>query len=1072
MSISNRTGDADELRRYQARVAVLEQQVRQLQTELEEKSALAAEAARAHRRADEARSAAEEKFRTIVEMAPDAIFIADRHGRLIEVNAAACRQLQCTRAELLRREVSAILPGRLADILSTTLSTDDGSVFVLETCLRADGPEIPVELHICQASLAGDPVFVAVARDISDRKRAEEEFREREVRLRDAEHVAQFGHWTWHVASDTTTWSEELYRIADRDPGQPLPGHAEQERSYTPESWARLKNARQRALTSGDSYDLELETVRPDGAPRYIQAWGAAARNHRGDIERLHGTVQDITERKLAEEELRAAHAELATIHAHAPMVFMVVNHDLIVEKVNDAGARFAGRQKPDLLGLGPGGAIGCLHALEDPQGCGYSPSCGECRIRLAVLDTIHNQARHDNVEAWVPHAEGGINEERCLLVFSAPMATPGRPKALVCALDITGRKRTEEELRDREHWLKESQRVSRIGSYVLNIAAGRWTSSETLDEIFGIGSDFTRSVEGWLTLVDPSQRQEMKEYVENEVIGQRKPFDRVYRIIRPGEDEPRWIHGRGLLLGSVADHSLSLAGTIQDITERKSIEEQLLQARKLESLGRLAGGVAHDFNNLLTVINGYGDLVLRGLRTGDPLRDSVLEIRKAGERAQHLTQQLLAFSRKQVFEPKAMDLNALVTENVDMLQRLVGEDIQVITELEPMPTPVVADSSHLHQVLMNLAVNARDAMAGGGSLTLRTANVDVDEGMAAEGLAAGAYVLLTVSDTGVGIEEEILEHIFDPFFTTKSHGEGTGLGLATVYGIVRQSGGTVFVRSQPNCGATFNIYLPRTKELAAADAEAQAPDGLPLGSETILVVEDLEAVRRFTVAVLRDRGYKVLEAAAGDLALLAAERHHGRIDLLLTDVVMPGMTGKDLAELLKPIRPEMKVLYMSGYSAEVIARRGLLEPGVQYIGKPFSPDALAVKVCDVLGPAQSAAKILVVDDEDAVRHYFQDVLAQAGYEVSVADNGDQALKMVRSQRYQVVLTDLVMPEREGLETIKAMRTEQPHLRIIAVSGAFGGAFLKVASLLGGDVTLAKPVSPDALLAAVLEVLG
>ena len=518
-----------------------------------------------------------------------------------------------------------------------------------------------------------------------------------------------------------------------------------------------------------------------------------------------------------------------------------------------------------------------------------------------------------------------------------------------------------------------------------------------------------------------------------------------------------------------------------RDITEQKRVEaekvkleDQFRQAQKLESIGRLAGGVAHDFNNLLMVINGYGDLLLREYKSGDPLRKWAEEIRQAGERATNLTRQLLAFSRKQIVEPGPVYLQSLVAECHSMLQRLIGEDIELVVESDPSGWPVMADPGQLHQVLMNLAVNALDAMPDGGRLTIRTANVELDETNTAghPEISPGPYVLLLVSDTGAGIAKEIQERIFDPFFTTKSEGEGTGLGLSTVYGIVRQLGGSITVKSEPGRGAAFEICLPRLEGAVAAGTHAPSVTGSARGSETVLVVEDQDPVRSLAVAALKERGYQVLDAARGDAALLLAERQPGPIHLLLTDVVMPHMTGKELAERLTRSRPEMKVLYMTGYAADVMVRRELLGAAAQCLAKPFGGDALAAKVREVLGPPRPMATILVVDDEASVRGFFQQILAGAGYDVVVARDGAEALKKARERQFELVLTDLVMPEREGLDIIRILRKERPDLKVVAVSGAFGGTFLKAAKMLGANATLLKPVSAEQLLATIQGALS
>ena len=667
--------------------------------------------------------------------------------------------------------------------------------------------------------------------------------------------------------------------------------------------------------------------------------------------EKTDELTQDITERKCAEEKLRIAHAELAAIHAHAPMVFLVVDEDLRVRKVNEAASRFAGRRDVEMLGLRPGGSIGCLNSLKDPGGCGYGPDCRTCALRLAVLDSIRNQAGHDNIEAWLPvRGVDGI-EERCLLAFTAPLEISGVREALVCALDITDRKRAEQAHRDSEHWLKESQRISRIGSYVLDCAKGIWTSSETLDEIFGIGETYPRTVEGWQALVHPEDREVMTDHFVNEVLGQRRLFDREYRIVRPADGQVCWVHGRGAVVRDAEGAAAVMAGTIQDVTARRVAEEELRQAQKLEGLGRLAGGIAHDFNNLLTVINGYGDMLLGELNEADPLRESVAEICKAGERAAKLTGQLLTFSRKQIVAPRLLNLNDLIGEDRNMLQRLAGEDIEVEARLATALGMVVADPGQMHQVLLNLVANARDAMPHGGKLTIATSHADVPEGDPSQhpGIPAGRYVLLSVEDTGTGIDAYAREHIFDPFFTTKGEGEGTGLGLATVHGIVRQAGGAISVHSEANRGTAFLIHLPLADAAAADRGEPARPSAGLRGTETVLVVEDQDSVRKLAVRMLRHFGYRILEAAQGEEALLLAKSYAGPIHLLLTDVIMPRMTGRELAEHLKPLRPSMKVLYMSGYAEDVIASRGQLDPGLLYVAKPFTPEALALKVREAL---------------------------------------------------------------------------------------------------------------------------
>lgn len=380
--------------------------------------------------------------------------------------------------------------------------------------------------------------------------------------------------------------------------------------------------------------------------------------------------------------------------------------------------------------------------------------------------------------------------------------------------------------------------------------------------------------------------------------------------------------------------------------------EKQLVQSQKLEAVGRLAGGISHDFNNLLTVILGYTDISKRSLKEGDPLLRNLEEISKASERASSLTRQLLAFSRKQVMQPKVFDVNTVVSDLRKMLRRMIGEDVELRVSLEPELGNIKADPVQLEQVIMNLVVNARDAMPKGGKLSIETSNVYLDESYAREhvSIVPGEYVMLAISDTGCGMNEETRQQIFEPFFTTKEPGKGTGLGLSMVYGIVRQSGGNIWVYSEEGTGTTFKIYFPRVTAEAQEYKRTNGCAEVPTGSETILLVEDAALVRTLARQVLETAGYCVLEAESAEAALKVCESINGtRIDLLLTDVVMPGMSGNDMSKILLAKQPDMPVLYMSGYTDDAIVQHGVLEPGINFLQKPFSPGALAMKVREVL---------------------------------------------------------------------------------------------------------------------------
>lgn len=431
--------------------------------------------------------------------------------------------------------------------------------------------------------------------------------------------------------------------------------------------------------------------------------------------------------------------------------------------------------------------------------------------------------------------------------------------------------------------------------------------------------------------------------------------FERTYRR-KDGTTLPVLVEDR--LLRDKSGQIIGIRSAVEDITERRQTqealqksEEQLRQWQRVEAIGRLAGGVAHDFNNLLMTIKGCSELLLNAFDRRDPRREEVEEILKAGERATSLTRQLLAFGRRQVLQPQVLDLNSLVINMDKMLRRLIGEDIHLVTVLDQELWSVKVDPGMIEQVVMNLAVNSRDAMPNGGKLTIETTNIIHDENYASRHISMkpGYYVMVAVSDNGCGMDKETQSHLFEPFFTTKEKGKGSGLGLSTVYGIIKQSGGNIWVYSEPDQGTTFKIYLPRVEKTARVYKPKASSPTAPGGTETILLVEDEEAVRTMVSKILRNKGYTVLEAAHSEQAFEISERHEGSIHLMVTDVIMPQMSGPELAERLAPRLPEMKVLYMSGYPDNTIVQHGVLEPGTAFLQKPFTLNALESKVREIL---------------------------------------------------------------------------------------------------------------------------
>jgi two-component system, cell cycle sensor histidine kinase and response regulator CckA len=514
-----------------------------------------------------------------------------------------------------------------------------------------------------------------------------------------------------------------------------------------------------------------------------------------------------------------------------------------------------------------------------------------------------------------------------------------------------------------------------------------------------------------------------------------------------------------------------AVGGIATDYTEHKKVQEQLRQAQRMESIGRLAGGVAHDFNNLLTVINGYSAMLLDDLGPGGRGEDDLQQILKAGASAAELTRQLLAFSRRQILDPKVLNLNESVTRVQSILRRLIGEDIALITDLDPELGAVHADPTQFEQVIMNLAVNARDAMPDGGTVTIKSSNVIIAAGEArlSNAVVPGEYVLISVTDTGCGMSEDIKAEIFEPFFTTKAQDKGTGLGLSTVYGIVRQSGGCISVESAPGRGSTFSIYLPRVQHVPAEPEVTLSAETL-YGRETILLLEDERGVRQYAERVLRDHGYQVISTDGPAEAIAAIESQAGMVDLVITDVVMPSMNGRQLADRLLELQPDLKILFISGYSNEILAPKGVMPSGINFLPKPFTAQTLTSKVRGLLQSKERQSHVLVIDDDSAVRDALRQFLELEGYTVSELHNGKNAVATCKKQCPDIVVTDLVMPETEGLETIRELKKCFPLLPVIAMSGKFI-ALLKPAEALGANATFPKPLDLSAVAARIRELL-
>ncbi len=586
------------------------------------------------------------------------------------------------------------------------------------------------------------------------------------------------------------------------------------------------------------------------------------------------------------------------------------------------------------------------------------------------LLDLFHPEHRAD-AEARLAEAGGHggalmFQEKMVRLdgavidveVSAVPFTFQGKPATQILVRDVTARKESEETLRRQAEFIRAIAESTGEGIYAID-RSGRVTFMNSAAE----------KMIGWtreeLFLRDLHQmthyrRMDGTSFPRHEcailaAMENRTTIERDDAFIRK-DGSMLQVTISAAPLRSAQGETVGSVVVFHDATERRKLEEQLLHAQKLEAVGRLAGGIAHDFNNLLSVISGYGELVLADLGEPGPARSRVLEILRATERATGLTRQLLAFGRKQVIEPRILDLNATAQEVERMLRRLIGEDVDIQLKLAPDLGRIRADAGQVEQVLINLAVNARDAMPRGGKLTVETSNVSLDED-AVRGyvdVEPGHYVRICVSDTGVGMDRDTREHLFEPFFTTKEPGKGTGLGLATVYGIVKQNGGHVWVYSEPGWGTTFKVYFPRFGDVADPTRPQLEMEPAPGGTETILVVEDDEMVRSLIRDILESTGYRVLVADDPDSGMKLIGEQQDDIHLLLTDLVLPGMSGRELVDRVSKLKPDMRVLFMSGYSDEAVARHGILEPGLAFLQKPFSRDGLVRKVRDVLDAAGS----------------------------------------------------------------------------------------------------------------------
>jgi len=833
-------------------------------------------------------------------------------------------------------------------------------------------------------SSVGSQIALAI-----ERKRAEAALKKSEAEYRDIFDNSTIGIYRSTREGKLVTANQALARILGYSSVAEVLGLDLANDVYF-DSGARARLIEERA-PSGSAQGLEVRWKKKDGSKIWVQLSVIAIPDKDGHSVLFDGFVNDITERKEAEQALRESEERYQRLVELSPDA-IIVHTEGIISFVNGAGVRLIGA--PDAKSI-IGQSI--FSFIDESQ---------QQRFRERVA-RLQKGEFLPPVEVRGKRFDG--TELQCE-VLSVPFTTHDHPAVQVVIRDITGRKQVQEALEEANRraladYERLVERIAVLGQSlgnarelkaILRAVRDFTTASVPCDGIvitlydadrssrravyccvdgveidtgelsFPVGDGITGRAIKSSSIIIENDYQTYLQFTASTSIGD---FTEG-RVPQSALSAPMTIMGRTvgcieiqsyLLNAYTEEHKTAMrmaaslaANAVENVTLMEREQEkadQLRQSQKMEAVGQLAGGVAHDFNNLLTAISGYSELGLRRISDNDPLRKNLDEIRKASSRASSLTRQLLAFSRKQMLQAKVFDLNTVVSEMDRMLRRLISEDIDFTTLLDPVPCHVKADPGQIEQVIINLAVNARDAMPTGGKLTIETRHVDLDKNFSRDHVTVqpGAYVMLVVNDTGEGMDAETQKRVFEPFFTTKEMGKGTGLGLSTVHGIVNQSGGTVWLNSELGKGSTFRIYLPAIIEKNEATETKSSAAELPRGNETVLLVEDEEMVRNLSREILQMNGYRVLSAANGEEACDVCERYGGQIDLVVTDVVMPLMSGREVVEKISQKRPEMRVLYMSGYTDDAIVRHGVLDAGVPFLQKPFTPDSLARKVRELI---------------------------------------------------------------------------------------------------------------------------
>ena len=882
--------------------------------------------------------ASEARYRDIVEHANDLIVASDLEERIVSVNTAFERALGYSREELIGRPLASLVTPawqvQLEDAAVAKLSgRSERTVYDLEFVAR-DGHAVQVEVSSWLVREDGRPAgFQAICRDVSEWKEAEKALRGVEESLIERENILQRAFENTaigmvivsldgHVITANRAFGDLLGYAADELRGVDLVAVSHPEDRHAVAAVIPRLLAGRAARVS-----TEKRFLRKDGTHVWVEMGISPVQNKAGDVTCFVSQVVDATAKRDAAVAVRESEELFRTAFEGAAVgMLMSTPHGNIV-RANPALCELLGYTLAEMRRLD---VIELTHPDERPLTIEALQ-----RLRSGEIPRFFAEKRYirkDGEPVWVQ-------------ISAAPVRGPdgGVRCHVTQVVDLTARRESEERFR----LLFES---SPHGMDIIDAEGRMLQANSALLHMLGYERDELLA----LHIADFTHPDDLEidlELFEQMLAGELPHYEIEKRCLHK-DGRIVWVHLTSFALPDPGPTPRFAIGMLEDITERRALEEQLRQSQRMEAIGRLAGGVAHDFNNLLMAIASYCDLAEdeRADASGERLRTSIGGIRGAAGRAAELTQQLLAFSRRQVLELAPLDVNAVVAEHAPMIQRLLGEDVAVRLLLDPDVATVTMDAGQLVQVLMNLAVNARDAMADGGTLTIGTENVELDCAPTTSGCVSGPHVLLAVSDTGSGIDAETQARMFEPFFTTKETGRGTGLGLSTVLGIVEQSGGRVSVYSEPGVGSTFKIYMPSLAGTARPDAEGPAAAGAgerPSGSERILLVEDNDAVRGPLAAVLADLGYDVLAAPGPEDALRMAEG--AAIDLLVTDVVMPVMNGRQLAERLLPDHERMHVLYISGYTDDAVIARGVIDAGTAFLQKPFGADRLAQKIRELL---------------------------------------------------------------------------------------------------------------------------